>query len=89
MQGGTFTITNFGAIGGEYATPIVNYPETAILGLGSIEERAVAEDGEVVARDTLPLSLSVDHRVIDGADAARFVETLAEYVEDPTLLLLE
>ncbi|QPV64702.1 2-oxo acid dehydrogenase subunit E2 [Halosimplex litoreum] len=89
MQGGTFTITNFGAIGGEYATPIVNYPETAILGLGSIEERAVAEDGEVVARDTLPLSLSVDHRVIDGADAARFVETLAEYIEDPTLLLLE
>jgi pyruvate dehydrogenase E2 component (dihydrolipoamide acetyltransferase) len=89
MQGGTFTITNFGAIGGEYATPIVNYPETAILGLGAIEERPVAEDGEVVARDVLPLSLSVDHRVIDGADAARFVETLKEYLEDPTLLLLE
>jgi len=89
MQGGTFTITNFGAIGGEYATPIINYPETAILGLGAIEERPVAEDGEVVARDVLPLSLSVDHRVIDGADAARFVETLAEYIEDPTLLLLE
>ena len=89
MQGGTFTITNFGAIGGEYATPIVNYPETAILGLGAIEERPVAEDGEVVARDVLPLSLSVDHRVVDGADAARFVETLKEYLEDPTLLLLE
>jgi len=89
MQGGTFTITNFGAIGGEYATPIINYPETAILGLGAIEERPVAEDGEVVARDVLPLSLSVDHRVIDGADAARFVETLAEYIEDPMLLLLE
>ncbi|ELZ29151.1 branched-chain alpha-keto acid dehydrogenase subunit E2 [Halosimplex carlsbadense 2-9-1] len=89
MQGGTFTITNFGAIGGEYATPIINYPETAILGLGAIEERPVAEDGEVVARDVLPLSLSVDHRVIDGADAARFVETLKEYIEDPTLLLLE
>ena len=89
MQGGTFTITNFGAIGGEYATPIVNYPETAILGLGSIEERPVADDGEVVAREVLPLSLSVDHRVVDGADAARFVETLKEYIEDPTLLLLE
>ncbi|QLH80922.1 dihydrolipoamide acetyltransferase family protein [Halosimplex pelagicum] len=89
MQGGTFTITNFGAIGGEYATPIINYPETAILGLGAIEERPVAEDGEVVARDVLPLSLSVDHRVVDGADAARFVETLKEYLEDPTLLLLE
>ncbi|WP_436908709.1 2-oxo acid dehydrogenase subunit E2 [Halosimplex marinum] len=89
MQGGTFTITNFGAIGGEYATPIINYPETAILGLGAIEERPMAVDGEVVARDVLTLSLSVDHRVIDGADAARFVETLKEYLEDPTLLLLE
>jgi len=89
MQGGTFTITNFGAIGGEYATPIINYPETAILGLGAIEERPVAIDGEVVARDVLTLSLSIDHRVIDGADAARFVNTLAEYLEDPSLLLLE
>ncbi|WP_459193311.1 dihydrolipoamide acetyltransferase family protein [Halosimplex sp. J119] len=89
MQGGTFTITNFGAIGGEYATPIINYPETAILGLGAIEERPMAVDGEVVARDVLTLSLSIDHRVVDGADAARFVNTLKEYLEDPTLLLLE
>ncbi|MFB6165805.1 MAG: 2-oxo acid dehydrogenase subunit E2 [Haloarculaceae archaeon] len=89
MQGGTFTITNFGAIGGEYATPIINYPETAILGLGSIEERPVVEDGEVVARPTLPLSLSIDHRVIDGAEAARFANALKSYLRDPTLLLLE
>ncbi|WP_415379772.1 dihydrolipoamide acetyltransferase family protein [Halosimplex sp. TS25] len=89
MQGGTFTITNFGAIGGEYATPIINYPETAILGLGAIEERPMAVDGEVVARDVLTLSLSIDHRVVDGADAARFVNTLKEYLADPTLLLLE
>ncbi|MFB6139357.1 MAG: dihydrolipoamide acetyltransferase family protein [Halosimplex sp.] len=89
MQGGTFTITNFGAIGGEYATPIVNYPETAILGLGAIEERPMVVDGDVVARDVLTLSLSIDHRVVDGADAARFVNTLKEYLEDPTLLLLE
>ena len=89
MQGGTFTITNFGVVGGEYATPIINYPETAILGLGAIEERPMAVDGEVVARDVLTLSLSIDHRVIDGADAARFVNTLKEYLEDPTLLLLE
>ena len=89
MQGGTFTITNFGVVGGEYATPIINYPETAILGLGAIEERPMAIDGEVVARDVLTLSLSIDHRVIDGADAARFVNTLKEYLEDPTLLLLE
>jgi len=89
MQGGTFTITNFGAIGGEYATPIINYPETAILGLGAIEERPVVEDGKVVARHTLPLSLSIDHRVIDGAEAAGFVNTVIEYLENPSLLLLE
>ena len=89
MQGGTFTITNFGAIGGEYATPIINYPETAILGLGALEQRPVVEDGEVVARYTLPLSLSIDHRVVDGADAARFANTLVEYLENPDLLLLE
>jgi pyruvate dehydrogenase E2 component (dihydrolipoamide acetyltransferase) len=89
MQGGTFTITNFGAIGGEYATPIINYPETAILGLGAIDERPVAEDGEVTAKQTLPLSLSIDHRVIDGAEAAEFTNTVMEYLTDPTLLLLE
>jgi pyruvate dehydrogenase E2 component (dihydrolipoamide acetyltransferase) len=89
MQGSTFTVTNFGAIGGEYATPIINYPETAILGLGSLEQRPVVEDDAVVASDTLPLSLSFDHRVIDGAEAAQFVNTLKGYLEDPTLLLLE
>ncbi|WP_336327344.1 dihydrolipoamide acetyltransferase family protein [Halovenus sp. HT40] len=89
MQGGTFTVTNFGAIGGEYATPIINHPETGILGLGAIEQRPVAEDGEVVARETLPLSLSIDHRVIDGAEAAHFTNTVIEYLENPTLLLLE
>ena len=89
MQGGTFSVTNFGAIGGEYATPIINYPETAILGLGGLEQRPVVEDGEVVARHTLPLSLSIDHRVIDGAEAAQFVNTLKEYLENPSLLLLE
>jgi len=89
MQGGTFTITNFGGIGGDFATPIINHPEVAILGLGAIDERPVAEDGEVVARKTLPLSLSIDHRVVDGADAARFTNTLKEYLEEPSLLLLE
>jgi len=88
-QGGTFTITNFGAIGGEYATPIINYPETAILGLGAIDERPVAEDGEVRAAKTLPLSLSIDHRVIDGAEAAQFTNRVMEYLTDPELLLLE
>ncbi|PSQ34548.1 branched-chain alpha-keto acid dehydrogenase subunit E2, partial [Halobacteriales archaeon SW_12_69_24] len=99
MQGGTFTITNFGAIGGEYATPIINYPETAILGLGAITDRpwVVEREGatgdavkkEVEARKVMTLSLSIDHRVIDGADAAQFVNTLKEYLRTPELLLLE
>jgi pyruvate dehydrogenase E2 component (dihydrolipoamide acetyltransferase) len=87
LRGSTFTVTNFGAIGGEYATPIINYPETAILGLGALEQRPVVEDGEVVARATLPLSLSIDHRVIDGAEAARFANRVGEYLEHPALLL--
>ncbi|MFD1586735.1 2-oxo acid dehydrogenase subunit E2 [Halorientalis brevis] len=89
MQGGTFTITNFGAIGGEYATPIINYPETAILGLGAIKERPWVVNGEVEARHVMTLSLSIDHRVIDGAEAAQFTNTLKEYLANPTLLLLE
>ncbi|MFC6863110.1 2-oxo acid dehydrogenase subunit E2 [Halomicroarcula sp. GCM10025817] len=89
MQGGTFTVTNFGAIGGEYADPVINVPETAILGIGALKERPVAVDGEVVARPTLPLSLAIDHRVVDGADAAQFVNTLKTYLADPTRLLLE
>ena len=89
MQGGTFTVTNIGGIGGEYATPIINHPEVAILALGSIKQRPVVEDGEVVARHTLPLSLSADHRIVDGADAARFTNRVKEYLKNPELLLLE
>ena len=103
MKGGTFTLTNFGAIGGEYATPIINHPETAILGLGAIEERPVVrsaadvdggflddEDGStVVPAPTLPLSLSIDHRVVDGAEAAAFANTVQEHLENPLLLLTE
>ncbi len=89
MRGGSFTITNYGGIGGRYATPIINYPETAILGLGSIEKRPRVVDDEVVPRHTLPISMSVDHRVIDGAVAARFSNELKTYLENPKLLLLE
>ncbi|WP_178915811.1 2-oxo acid dehydrogenase subunit E2 [Natronomonas gomsonensis] len=89
MQGGTFSITNFGAIGGEYATPIINYPESAILGLGAIKDKPRVIDGEVVPRKVMTLSLSIDHRVIDGAEAAQFVNTVKEYLETPELLLLE
>jgi pyruvate dehydrogenase E2 component (dihydrolipoamide acetyltransferase) len=88
LRGSTFTVTNFGAIGGEYATPILNYPETGILGLGSIEPRPVVEDGDVVARHTAGLSLSIDHRVVDGAEAAAFCNDLKSYLTRPTQLLL-
>ena len=89
LRGSTFTISNFGVFGGEYATPIINYPETAILGIGELDERAVAEDGEVRAAPTMPLSTSIDHRVIDGAEAAQFTNTVMRYLETPELLLLD
>ncbi|MCQ4333552.1 2-oxo acid dehydrogenase subunit E2 [Natronomonas sp. F2-12] len=89
MRGGTFSITNFGAIGGEYANPIINYPETAILGLGAIKEKPRVVDGEIVPRHVMTMSLAVDHRVVDGADAAQFVNTVKEHLRSPELLLLE
>lgn len=89
LHGGTFTITNYGAIGGTHATPIPNYPEAAILGMGRIGEAAVVRDGAVVPRLILPLALTFDHRLIDGAEAARFLNTVVGYLEDPDLLLLE
>jgi pyruvate dehydrogenase E2 component (dihydrolipoamide acetyltransferase) len=88
LQGSTFTITNFGAIGGEYATPILNHPETGILGLGELTQRPVVESGEVVAAHTLPLSVSIDHRVVDGAVSAGFCNDLKTYLDDPIHLLL-
>ena len=89
MQGGTFTITNVGAIGGEYATPIVNHPEVAILALGAIKEKPRVHDGEVVPRHVMTVSLSFDHRVLDGAIAAQFTNKVEEFLEHPNRLLLE
>lgn len=84
-----FTMSAVGAAGGEYATPIVPAPATAILALGSLKERPVAADGAVQARPTLPLSLAVDARVVDGATATAFLETLSGALGDPTSLLLD
>ncbi len=89
LKGGTFTITNYGAVRGTYGTPIINYPEVAILGIGKIQDRPVARGGKVVVRKILPLSLSFDHRVVDGAEAARFLSTIISRLEDPDLILLE
>jgi pyruvate dehydrogenase E2 component (dihydrolipoamide acetyltransferase) len=89
LKGGTFTVTNYGAVRGIYGTPIINYPEVAILGIGRIQEMPVARNGKVVVRKILPLSLSFDHRVVDGAEAARFLSTVIARLEDPDLILLE
>ena len=89
LKGGTFTITNYGAVRGIYGTPIINHPEVAILGIGRIQDRPVVRDEKVVIRKILPLSLSFDHRVVDGAEAARFLQTVIARLEDPDLILME
>ena len=89
LSGSTFTITNFGSFGGQQGTPIINPPEVAILGLGRIENRAVVIDGRIEARPILPLALSYDHRLLDGAAAARFLLRLKALVANPTALLLD
>jgi pyruvate dehydrogenase E2 component (dihydrolipoamide acetyltransferase) len=88
LQGGTFTITSVGNIGGRFATPIINHPEVAILGVNQIHDRPMVVNGQVVARKMMYLSPSFDHRVIDGAVAARFVSCLKNYLENPASLLL-
>ncbi len=88
VTGSTFTITNAGNIGGILATPVINYPEVAIMGVHKITEQAVVRDGEVVVRKMMNLSISLDHRVVDGADGARFMNEVIRLLEDPKLLLL-
>ncbi len=89
MKGGTFTISNLGGIGGTHFTPLVNHPEVAILGIGRGSYVPVYEDGEFEPRLILPLSLSYDHRVIDGADGARFLRWMAEAIQEPLLVAME
>lgn len=89
FQGGSFTITSMGNIGGRFATPIINHPEVAILGVNQIHDRPMVVDGAVVPRKMMYLSPSFDHRVIDGAVAARFVSALKAILEQPESLLLE
>jgi pyruvate dehydrogenase E2 component (dihydrolipoamide acetyltransferase) len=89
LTGGTFTMTSVGAIGGVLATPILNVPEVAILGVNRIRERAVVINGQVEARPMMYLSPSFDHRIIDGAVGARFVALLKHLLEEPEALLLE
>ncbi len=89
VQGGTFTISNIGALGGTFATPVINYPEVAILGVNRIQAKPVVREEQIVIRQMLGLSVSFDHRVIDGATSARFTNHVARYLEQPSLLFME
>jgi pyruvate dehydrogenase E2 component (dihydrolipoamide acetyltransferase) len=89
LRGATFTVTNIGALGGTGAIPIINYPEVAILGVARAREEPVVRDGQIVPRLLLPLSLTFDHRIADGADGARFAADVVRRLERPDQLLLE
>lgn len=88
LKGGTFSITNVGGIGGEAAIPIINYPEVAILATLRIKDRVRVRNGQVMAVKTLPPCLSFEHRVIDGAEAARFMNALVARLQDADFLTL-
>jgi 2-oxoglutarate dehydrogenase E2 component (dihydrolipoamide succinyltransferase) len=89
MQGGTFTITNGGVFGSLMSTPIINEPQSAILGLHAIKERPIVVDGQIVIRPMMYLALSYDHRIIDGSTSVTFLVKVKELIEDPTSLLLD
>jgi pyruvate dehydrogenase E2 component (dihydrolipoamide acetyltransferase) len=89
LKGSTFTITSLGTLGGMFATPIINHPEVAIVGIHKIEPRPVVRDGQIVARDMMYMSLSFDHRVVDGAVGAEFCSYVKRFLENPALLFLK
>lgn len=89
LKGSSFSVTNYGSIGGLFGIPIINYPESAILGIGKIVKKPIVKDDEIVIAHMLPLSLSYDHRIIDGASGARFLNLLSELLSDPEILLMK
>ena len=89
MKGGTFTISNGGVFGSLLSTPIINPPQSAVLGMHRIEERPVVKDGQIVARPMMYLALSYDHRLVDGREAVTFLVRIKEAIEDPTRLLID
>jgi 2-oxoglutarate dehydrogenase E2 component (dihydrolipoamide succinyltransferase) len=89
LEGGTFTISNGGVYGSMLSTPILNPPQSAVLGMHAIQDRPVARDGQVVIRPMMYLALSYDHRIIDGREAVGFLKKIKEYIEEPEELLLE
>jgi pyruvate dehydrogenase E2 component (dihydrolipoamide acetyltransferase) len=88
LQDGTISITNYGIFDSTFGAPVIKYPEVAIIGIGKISKKPVVINDEIVIKHVLPLSLSIDHRVIDGGDAGRFLQTFKQYLQQPMLLLL-
>lgn len=88
LQGGTFTLTSIGSIGGIFSAPIINHPEVAIMGIQKVEKRPVVRNDEIVIREMTYLSISCDHRVVDGADAAKFMKDVIDWLEHPARLLV-
>jgi pyruvate dehydrogenase E2 component (dihydrolipoamide acetyltransferase) len=88
IQGGTFTVTNYGSLNGTFGVPVINYPEVAILGVGRIQEKPVIKDGEIQKGWLQPLSLSFDHRIVDGGDSSRFMNDLMAMLQDPLNMLM-
>jgi pyruvate dehydrogenase E2 component (dihydrolipoamide acetyltransferase) len=89
MKDGSFSITNYGTIGGLFAVPIINYPQAAILGIGRVSKQPIVKNDALDIGTILPLSLSADHKIVDGAEAARFINTIMEYLSDPVSLIFE
>jgi 2-oxoglutarate dehydrogenase E2 component (dihydrolipoamide succinyltransferase) len=89
MRGGTFTITNGGVFGSLMSTPILNPPQSGVLGMHRIEERPVVRDGQIVAKPMMYLALSYDHRIVDGREAVTFLVRIKEALEDPMRLLID
>jgi 2-oxoglutarate dehydrogenase E2 component (dihydrolipoamide succinyltransferase) len=88
MAGGTFTISNGGVFGSLMGTPIINLPQTAVLGLHAIKEKPVVVNGQIVIRPMMYLALTYDHRLLDGREAVQFLVKVKEYIEDPRRMLL-
>jgi pyruvate dehydrogenase E2 component (dihydrolipoamide acetyltransferase) len=89
MKEGSFSVTSFGSFGGIYATPVLNYPQAGILGIGRILKTPIVRDDEIVIGNIMPLSLTVDHRIVDGGESTRFIYQVMEYLTDPISFLME
>jgi len=89
LKDGTFTITNYGSIGGQFGVPIINFPQVGILGIGRIMKKPIVKSDEIVTGNILPLSISVDHRIVDGGETTRFINQIMDYLTDPASFIMD